>query len=71
MQNMGIMRTSFLMLALLKTSELGNLDVDDESFLNKLFDFLLSELKSKNSPRSNLKFRFDKLSHSAAVSVWI
>uniref|UniRef100_H2S1V5 RAP1 GTPase activating protein 2b n=1 Tax=Takifugu rubripes TaxID=31033 RepID=H2S1V5_TAKRU len=26
------------------------------------------ELKNKNSPRSNLKFRFDKLSHSAAVS---
>uniref|UniRef100_A0A669F3A5 Rap1 GTPase-activating protein 2 n=1 Tax=Oreochromis niloticus TaxID=8128 RepID=A0A669F3A5_ORENI len=29
----------------------------------------LSELKNKNSPRSNLKFRFDKLSHSAAVSL--
>ncbi|XP_056909335.1 rap1 GTPase-activating protein 2b isoform X8 [Takifugu flavidus] len=27
-----------------------------------------TELKNKNSPRSNLKFRFDKLSHSAAVS---
>ncbi|XP_039474763.1 rap1 GTPase-activating protein 2-like isoform X7 [Oreochromis aureus] len=25
-----------------------------------------TELKNKNSPRSNLKFRFDKLSHSAA-----
>lgn len=30
--------------------------------------FHFSELKNKNSPRSNLKFRFDKLSHSAAVS---
>uniref|UniRef100_A0AAX7VMQ3 Rap-GAP domain-containing protein n=1 Tax=Astatotilapia calliptera TaxID=8154 RepID=A0AAX7VMQ3_ASTCA len=29
----------------------------------------LSELRNKNSPRSNLKFRFDKLSHSAAVSL--
>uniref|UniRef100_A0A669CW00 Rap1 GTPase-activating protein 2 n=1 Tax=Oreochromis niloticus TaxID=8128 RepID=A0A669CW00_ORENI len=28
-----------------------------------------TELKNKNSPRSNLKFRFDKLSHSAAVSL--
>uniref|UniRef100_A0A7N6AGG8 Rap-GAP domain-containing protein n=1 Tax=Anabas testudineus TaxID=64144 RepID=A0A7N6AGG8_ANATE len=27
-----------------------------------------SEVKNKNSPRSNIKFRFDKLSHSAAVS---
>lgn len=27
------------------------------------------ELKNKNSPKSNLKFRFDKLSHSAAVSL--
>ncbi|TNM84753.1 hypothetical protein fugu_008931 [Takifugu bimaculatus] len=27
-----------------------------------------TELKNKNSPRSNLKFRFDKLSHSAAKS---
>uniref|UniRef100_A0A3Q2EFH3 RAP1 GTPase activating protein 2b n=1 Tax=Cyprinodon variegatus TaxID=28743 RepID=A0A3Q2EFH3_CYPVA len=26
-----------------------------------------TELKNKNSPRSNLKFRFDKLTHSAAV----
>uniref|UniRef100_A0A7N6B428 Rap-GAP domain-containing protein n=1 Tax=Anabas testudineus TaxID=64144 RepID=A0A7N6B428_ANATE len=26
-----------------------------------------SEVKNKNSPRSNIKFRFDKLSHSAAV----
>lgn len=25
-----------------------------------------TELRNKNSPRSNLKFRFDKLSHSAA-----
>lgn len=32
-----------------------------------LFFFL--ELKNKNSPRSNLKFRFDKLSHWAAVSL--
>ncbi|XP_042069906.1 rap1 GTPase-activating protein 2 isoform X5 [Haplochromis burtoni] len=28
-----------------------------------------TELRNKNSPRSNLKFRFDKLSHSAAVSL--
>ncbi|XP_031694576.1 rap1 GTPase-activating protein 2-like isoform X2 [Anarrhichthys ocellatus] len=28
-----------------------------------------TEMKNKNSPRSNLKFRFDKLSHSAAVSL--
>ncbi|XP_061659589.1 rap1 GTPase-activating protein 2-like [Syngnathoides biaculeatus] len=26
-----------------------------------------TEMKNKNSPRSNLKFRFDKLSHSAAL----
>ncbi|XP_018543957.1 rap1 GTPase-activating protein 2 isoform X3 [Lates calcarifer] len=30
-----------------------------------------TELKNKNSPRSNLKFRFDKLSHSAAVSLFV
>ncbi|XP_042069904.1 rap1 GTPase-activating protein 2 isoform X3 [Haplochromis burtoni] len=29
----------------------------------------VEELRNKNSPRSNLKFRFDKLSHSAAVSL--
>lgn len=37
--------------------------------INCTFSFLLPELKNKNSPRSNLKFRFDKLSHSAAVSL--
>uniref|UniRef100_A0A8D3C9Y2 Rap-GAP domain-containing protein n=1 Tax=Scophthalmus maximus TaxID=52904 RepID=A0A8D3C9Y2_SCOMX len=28
--------------------------------------FSISEMRNKNSPRSNLKFRFDKLNHSAA-----
>lgn len=32
------------------------------------FCFPSTDMKNKNSPRSNLKFRFDKLSHSAAVS---
>lgn len=32
------------------------------------FWFSSTDMKNKNSPRSNLKFRFDKLSHSAAVS---
>lgn len=39
------------------------------SDLNESLFFLILELKNKNSPRSNLKFRFDKLSHSAAVSL--
>lgn len=34
-----------------------------------MFVFHLSEMKNKNSPRSNVKFRFDKLSPSAAVSL--
>lgn len=45
---------------------LQGLEIGEHVFYSLFFH--LSELKNKNSPRSNLKFRFDKLSHSAAVS---
>ncbi|CAF92942.1 unnamed protein product, partial [Tetraodon nigroviridis] len=47
-------------------SVLPQVTVTEESQSQLIVCHSPTELKNKNSPRSNLKFRFDKLSHSAA-----
>lgn len=50
-------------------STTANIFVHSLLFLFFVCPLLPADLKNRNSPRSNLKFRFDKLSHSSSSMV--